>query len=247
MTNLNSIRCSRCGRLADEQDKFCAECGMFLRDAFVDQRLLLALVHERDGRIPEARRELERLLATEPGNVLANHLLGSLCFHQGILDQAVQYYRKAITAAPTFVLGQYDLGVAYYHRGDMPEAAVAFRRCLEIDPHYNAAHYRLALALFHGGRLDEAREHFELSLALTPEYLMAHYHLEPTTNNLGVAHENGDELPGRPLATGSGTRSDSRGASSGSQRSSLSRSRTHCSTRGSRAYSWSPSHRVPMS
>ena len=81
MTNLGSVRCSRCGRPANDQDKFCAECGMFLRDAFTDQRLLLALVYEREGRDHDARRELERLLAAEPANVLANHLLGS--FHSG--------------------------------------------------------------------------------------------------------------------------------------------------------------------
>ena len=42
------MRCNRCGRTAAETDKFCAECGMFLRDAWVDSRLLLAMVHERE-------------------------------------------------------------------------------------------------------------------------------------------------------------------------------------------------------
>src|SRR5438552_3274021 len=134
MTNPMLIRCSRCGHAAGEQDKFCAECGMFLRDAFVDQRLLLALVHERDGRSQESRRELERLLIADPENVLANHLLGNLHFHQGTLDQAVRYYKQAVALAPGFILGHYDLGVAHYHRGDMPAAASSFCRCLEIDP-----------------------------------------------------------------------------------------------------------------
>ena len=45
-----AVRCPRCGKLSAESDKFCAECGRFLRDASIDQRLLLALVHEREGR-----------------------------------------------------------------------------------------------------------------------------------------------------------------------------------------------------
>lgn len=53
-----SMRCSRCGRVAAAEDKFCAECGMFLRDAFVDRRLLLSLVHEKGGEAKQARREL---------------------------------------------------------------------------------------------------------------------------------------------------------------------------------------------
>ena len=44
------MRCKRCGHMAKDTDKFCAECGAFLRDAHIDQRMLLALVHERDGR-----------------------------------------------------------------------------------------------------------------------------------------------------------------------------------------------------
>ena len=37
-----SVRCPRCGKLSATADKFCAECGRFLRDASIDQRLLLA-------------------------------------------------------------------------------------------------------------------------------------------------------------------------------------------------------------
>ena len=124
------LRCTRCGREAEMEDKFCAECGMFLRDAWLDHRLLLALSYEREGRGKEARRELTRLLEIEPDHVLANHLLGTLYFHQGTLDLAVECYRKAIAGAPEFVLCHYDLGVAWYHRGNMPEAILSFVRAV---------------------------------------------------------------------------------------------------------------------
>ena len=176
------MRCSRCGHEAAETDKFCAECGMFLRDAFIDQRLLQALVPETGGKHREARRELERLVESDPDNALANHLLGSVYFHQGTLDLAIERYEKALDLAPEFVLCSYDLGVANYHRGNMSAAIAAYRRCLEIDPRYNAAHYRLAIALFHAGELEQALDHFEQCTALTPEYLMARYHI-------GVIHE----------------------------------------------------------
>lgn len=179
---MDTLRCTRCGRVAAPADKFCAECGMFLRDAFVDHRLLTALNHEKVGRSRNARLDVERLLDSDPGNVLGNHLLGTLYFHQGMLDLAIERYQKAVAEAPKFVLCHYDLGVAWYHRGNMPEAIRAFRHCLEIDPGYNAAHYRLAICLFHAEQLDDALEHFELSSTLTPEYLMSHYHI-------GVIHE----------------------------------------------------------
>jgi len=50
--------CHRCGHHIQPEDKFCAQCGAFLRDAYVDHRLLLALTLERDGHSAEARQEL---------------------------------------------------------------------------------------------------------------------------------------------------------------------------------------------
>src|ERR1039457_4648752 len=144
-----SVRCPRCGKVGATTDKFCAECGHFLRDASIDQRLLLALVHEREGREREARQELQHLLDAEPDHVLGNHQLGNLLFHEGLIDLAIEHYRRAVTASTTFVLAYYDLGVAYYHRGNMPEAAAAFRRCLERkSTRLNSSHLVISYAVF---------------------------------------------------------------------------------------------------
>ena len=191
-TNVSGNRCTRCGRVVESRDKFCPECGMFLRDAALDQRLLLAFVAQQEGRIDEARRELERLLDSEPAHALANHCLGTFYFHDGLMDQAIEHYRRATSAAPQFILAFYDLGVACYHRGNMRDAVLAFRRCLDLNPDYNAAHYRLALALYHTGELQQALEHFQLSMALTPEYVMAHYHL-------GIIHQRRNQLEATAL------------------------------------------------
>ena len=109
-----SVRCPRCGHLGATADKFCAECGRFLHDAAIDQRLLLALMHEREGRGRESRQELQRSLDVEPNHVLGNHQLGNLLFHEGLLDLAIEHYRRAVTASTQFVLAYYDLGVAHY-------------------------------------------------------------------------------------------------------------------------------------
>ncbi|MFA6958048.1 MAG: tetratricopeptide repeat protein [Thermoanaerobaculia bacterium] len=182
-----ATRCERCGHLPATTDKFCAECGNFLRDAWLDHRLLLAMAHQQEGRVRESQQELERLIAADPDNVPANHELGTFYFHLGMLERAIECYGKATRLAPRFILAHYDLGVALYHRGNMREAEMSFRRCLDIDPNYNAAHYRLALSLFHQGMLEEALTHFERAMLLTPEYLMAHYHM-------GVIHERRGEL-----------------------------------------------------
>ncbi len=142
-----------------------------------DHRLIQAMLLGREGRLRDAHRELEAILAEQPGHALAHHALGSLYFHEGQLDLAIDHYHRALQFAERFVLGYYDLGVALYHRGRMIDAANAFRRCLVLDPDFRAAHYRLALSLFHAGHLDEALDHFQQAVCFTPQYLMAHYHM----------------------------------------------------------------------
>ena len=181
------MRCPRCGRTAADTDKYCAECGMFLRDAFVDHRLLHALWHQQEGRNKEARQELQRLVEAEPEHVLASHILGSMYYHQGTLDQAIEYYQRALELAPKSQVCAYDLGVAWFHRGNVEEAIKVFLHCLELNPNYNAAHYRLGICYFHVGRLDEALEHFEKCGSLTPEYLMSSFHI-------GVIHQGRGDL-----------------------------------------------------
>jgi tetratricopeptide (TPR) repeat protein len=168
--------------VSGEKENFCCECGAFLRDAYIDQKLLFALQQQTEGNDKEARRALERLIEDDPNHVLANHLLGNLYFHQGTLEKAIKCYRAALKQAPEFLQCIYDLGVAWYHHANMKEAIRAFQKCLNIDPHYNAAHYRLGIALFHTGEIDAALEHYEIASSLTPEYRMALY-------QIGIVHE----------------------------------------------------------
>ena len=179
------MRCLRCGREAADTDKFCAECGMFLRDAYIDHRLLHALWYEREGRSRDARRELERLLEGEPDHVLANHLLGTMYFHQGTLDLAIERYKAPSSGAGLRPL-HVRLGVAYYHRGNMPEA-IRFPALPRDRPPLQRGALPTGHALFHAGELDLALEHFEKCTSLTPEYLMARYHI-------GVIHERQGDL-----------------------------------------------------
>ena len=43
------MRCKRCGHQPDDTAKFCAECGLLLKDPHIDDRILLAFASARDG------------------------------------------------------------------------------------------------------------------------------------------------------------------------------------------------------
>ncbi len=197
-TEIVTMRCTRCGREAAETDKFCAECGMFLRDAWVDQRLLLAAARSR-ARASTRRRAASwsawwRCSRAAPWLALSRHHAlppGHAQPGDRLLPQVTRPGTAASCCAGTTSAWRTTTG-ATCRRPSTP-----IRRCLEIDPHYNAAHYRLGVALFHAGDLDQAREHFEQCTALTPEYLLARYHV-------GVIHERQGDLPA-PSASSAAT------------------------------------------
>jgi len=71
------MRCTRCGHEAAATDKFCAECGLFLRDAFAD--------HERQEAVSPDLHPHSR----QTGSLLADQLaLGTLVRLQNLADMS---------------------------------------------------------------------------------------------------------------------------------------------------------------
>ena len=115
--------------------------------------------------------------------MLANHLLGSMYFHQGTLDLAIERYRRALgdgAAVRPLRLrpGGRLVPPGEHARGDRRLPAVPGDR----PPLQRRPLPAGRSALFHAGELDEALEQFERCTTLTPEYVMARYHI-------GVIHE----------------------------------------------------------
>ena len=97
------MRCARCGHEANETDKFCAECGVFLREAQTERRILLALAEEQRGdhraaraRIAEYRAQFERGQMREDAEVLD---LKAMCA-SGKIDAARRAAREFLRKNP---------------------------------------------------------------------------------------------------------------------------------------------------
>src|SRR5580658_10397479 len=65
-----------------------------------DQTLQLAVQHHQAGRLAEADRLYRQVLAREPANTDAWHLLGMIALQVGQVDAALELYRKAIALSP---------------------------------------------------------------------------------------------------------------------------------------------------
>ncbi len=171
------MRCGRCNTEVKKEHKFCHDCGNYLGENAIKQRLLAALEHESHGQIEQAINEYRAVLEIDPNNVIARKLLGACYFGQGMIDWAIEQYRKTTEIDPRYADAYYGLGVTLYYRARMSEAIEALKKVLEINPDHRAAHYRLGLVYHHLGLHDEGITHLQKSTAITPDYVMAHYHL----------------------------------------------------------------------
>ena len=139
-----------------------------------------ALQHHKAGRLMEAERTYQQILATNPQHFDALHLSGVIAHQNGRYEEAVALMEKAVGRDPTAFPAFNNLGLTYRALGDLDRAAECFARAVALGPEYAAAHNNLGLLFQARGRFDEAAAEFRRVLALKPDFAEAH-------SNLGVA------------------------------------------------------------
>ena len=147
-----------------------------------DRETLLAAALERHqaGRLEEAFDLYGRVLAADPDDADANHLLGLLAHQLGKLELATELISRAVGAKPRESAFYVNLGNVLQARGKLRLAVTCFNKALRLDPETAEAHFNLGNALFTWGRLKDAVAAYQLAVAGDPQSAMAHY-------NLGVA------------------------------------------------------------
>jgi tetratricopeptide (TPR) repeat protein len=152
----------------------------------VSDELQAALELHRQGRVPEAAAVYQRILARDPFNAEALHLLGVCYYMVGRQDEAVDLIRRAITLNPTAAAYYNNLAEAYRAQGKFAEAAECCRAGLRLHPDSPDTQNSLGLALRGLGDLDAATAAYREALRLAPNFVAA-------CNNLGTAlREQGD-------------------------------------------------------
>jgi len=138
--------------------------------ASLDEALLLC----RQGRLAEARKMLERLVAATPRHAEALHLLGLVHGRLGRHRDAVAALRKAVDLAPMNVEAALQLGDCAVQAGDTDTATAAYDRVARLAPNDPRPHYNMGVALMRAGRSDAAAASFEQALAIEPTLAQAH-------------------------------------------------------------------------
>jgi len=144
------------------------------------QPLDIAVKHHQAGDLALAEKLYQEILATDPGNASAMHLLGLIAHQRGDNVTAIEYITAALKLSPDYAEAHNNLGLALNALGRHEEAEISLRRALHLKPDYSIAHNNLGLALKEQGNLAEATASYREALRFNPDYAEAF-------NNLGIA------------------------------------------------------------
>lgn len=134
-----------------------------------------AIEHYRAGRLAHAKEICRNIIAADPGDGEALHLLGIIAHRSDNSEDAVKLLEKAIRLKgphppPSFLN---NLAEAYRAIGDPSKAETCYREALALDPNFTEAHNNLGNALLALRRLDEAEHCYRKAMELDPQFPLA--------------------------------------------------------------------------
>jgi len=134
----------------------------------LDQKLTMAEVLRRDGKIAESVKMYEDLIKAKPDFAAPYDFLYQLYRRQGLLDEGLSILERGVKANPENYILVAAYGIALVKAG-RPDAgkAILEKAAGEFDQDAEVWH-SLGLAAIQKGNAAEALEHFERALALAP-------------------------------------------------------------------------------
>lgn len=138
------------------------------------QLLTLAVQHHQAGRLQPAELLYRQILAQQPNNPEALHLLGVIAFQFGKNDAALELIQKSLTLNPNQPQAHSNLGNVFRDQGNLPAAITAYLQALAFHPQSAQTHYNLGTAYYQTHQLDSALTHLRQAIALNPNYYQAH-------------------------------------------------------------------------
>lgn len=151
--------------------------------------LASAVVHHRAGRIAQAVALYERVLATDPNQPDALHLLGQIALHQGNAQLAESLFARAASMVPKIAALHLRHGIALRAIGRPTDALAAFMRATTLEPALAEAHHQTGLVLKSVGRYAEALVALREAVRLAPESAVSRLNLGVTALEAGQRQE----------------------------------------------------------
>jgi tetratricopeptide (TPR) repeat protein len=143
----------------------------------MDDPLQAAFQLHQCGRVQDAARLYQAVLARNPNHADALHLLGVAAYQQDQHQQAAELIGRAIALRPAAATYYANLAEVWRASGQFVKAVDCCRTALRLQPNYPEAINNLGLALLQSGNTVEAIAHFRAALELRPDFARAHNNL----------------------------------------------------------------------
>ena len=156
------------------------EKALELNPGYTEASLNLAITYGDLGRYDKSREVFEKAAhyshtapkAVDPfvrGKLADEHLrVGKIYYGLGLLDEAIEEYRKALRFSPSFADILTQLGIALRDKGRHDDAVKEFNRAKDVNPQYIPARLHLGITYYSGGFYNLAEEEWQEALKIDP-------------------------------------------------------------------------------
>jgi Flp pilus assembly protein TadD len=143
----------------------CFRKALVLLPGFLPARFNLGIALRDQGRLDDARIELETVVAAQPGYAEACNALGYVYVRLEQSEDAERCFHAALAGNPVFPEALTNLGNVLISQERWSEGIIFYRRALQVAPGYADAALNLGRVLVAQGSLEEAITLYRLAIA----------------------------------------------------------------------------------
>jgi len=143
----------------------------------INEALMHAAGRHQAGQLQEAEQIYRQVLAVDPANFDAWHLLGVLASQSGRLDEGIACLARAVQLQPGQVDPHINLGIALKDYNRLNDARAILQRAINLDRNRPDAWYNLGLVFQRQGLLEDAAKSYRQAVEIQPDYGDAHTNL----------------------------------------------------------------------
>ena len=140
-----------------------------------DNLLQKALAFHQTGQLAQAQMIYEEILAIQPANAEALHLLGIIAYQKQNHQRAVDLIDQAVTLLPDNAAFYSNRGLAQHGLNKFKAAIASYEKAISINPDYAEAWYNRGLALQELKQLEAATASYDKAIGLKADYAEAFF------------------------------------------------------------------------
>jgi tetratricopeptide (TPR) repeat protein len=142
-------------------------------DPALQAKFKTGMALQQQGKLAEAARLYEEILATDKAHVAALHCLGAIAYQTGNPERAVTLIADAVRINPKVAAADPYRSAALNQLNRHDEALSVCNEAIALRPDFAEAHYNRGNALYGLGRSEEALASYDRTIAIRPDFAEA--------------------------------------------------------------------------